>query len=251
MNTVNKLLGTVAVLAFSGAAAAGPIMINFQTMADGAYGESAFETLSLLGDFGVDVDVSGTYGGQDAYAYLDAGEAGLGVCRDLNSAGDAKLDTKNPNSGSNLCQASSDDNVNTYDGLSEGVKFTFNEEVAITGIWFNNNHDPDYGMDGDTVLIAGSQYTFSSADKDISNPELGWLFEFGGTNGDFMSGDMLTIDYFIPGPNSMLMGEEFYISAIEFELTPPGKDTPVPAPSTLVLLGLGLAGIAAKRRRGK
>lgn len=248
MNTVKKLLGTCAVLAFSNAALAGPITINFQALADGAYGESAFSSLSLLADFGVDVDVSGVFGGQAAYAYLDAGKAGLGVCRTLNSAGNAKLNQKNPGSGANLCNPSSDDNVNTYNGLVEGLQFSFNENISISKIWLNNNHDPDYGLTGDTVVIGGNLYTFSAADKDAGNPQLGWIYQFAGASGDFINGQTLSIDYFLPGPNSQMTGDEFYISAIEFNRAPPDRDTNVPLPSTLALFGLGLAGMAARRR---
>ncbi|MCB1700565.1 MAG: PEP-CTERM sorting domain-containing protein [Halioglobus sp.] len=249
MNTVKNLLGSVAVLAFSGSAMAGPVLVNFQAMADGSYGESAFAPLSLLADFGIDVDIAGTFNGQDVYAYLDAGRAGLGTCRDLNASGDAKLNTKQPGSGSNLCAISSDDNVNTYNGLAEGLRLTFNENISIKKIWFNNNHDHDRGMTGDTVLIGGQQNTFAASDKDAISPNLGWIFEFTGINGDFFFGETLNIDYFIPAIGSGMRGEEFYISAIEFDTVPVVPDVRIPLPSTLALFGIGVAGMAARRRR--
>lgn len=237
MMLFKKLLISSALFAFIGSAQAVPTLVNFQTMADGSYGESAWGALSLNADFGVDVDISGEYAGGAAYAYLDYGTAGLGVCRNLNSAGAASLGQKNPGSGSNLCNPGSDDNVNIYGGIGESLNFAFNESIVVTGIWFNNNHDPDYGMDGDTVVIDGVNHTFSGGADDA---DLGWLFEFSGTDGVFSSLDMLNIAYYT---GVDFRAEEFYISAIEFDTVT------VPEPTILVLLGLGLVGVSVSRRR--
>lgn len=241
MNVVKNLLGAVAVLGCSGAAVAADITINFQDMADGAWGESAWSTMSLLNDFGVDVDIMGAYGQSTAFAYLDRGNAGLGTCRNLNSSGVATVGTKTA-SGTNLCNPSSDDNVNIYGGVGEGLKFTFNQNLTVKEIWFNNNHDPDYGMDGDTVVIGGVNHTFSGGPAPAST--LGWLFDFDGLGKIFTVGEMLAIDYYV---GTAAQGEEFYISAVVFDNTPPEFDNRVPLPSTLVLLGLGLAGLGARK----
>ena len=235
MKIFTNLITSLILLTVTTAAQA--VMINFQTMADGSYGESAWNTLSLAGDFGIDVDISGSHGSADAYAYLDAGTAGLGVCRNLNTAGKAKVDTKTGN-GSNLCAPGSDDNVNIYDDIGESLQLLFNETVNVTKIWFNNNHDPDYGMDGDTVVIDGNNHTFGGPAND---PDLGWLFEFTGTDGLFNIGNILDIAYYTcTGTSNCLRDEEFYISAIEI--------TSVPEPTALALIGIGFVGIGAARK---
>jgi hypothetical protein len=234
--TYKNLLILIALFTFTSSVQAAPVFINFQDMADNAYGESAWKPLSLKDDFGVDVDIYGRYDGSDVYAYLDANTAGLGVCRDLNDAGDAKLNTKNADSGSNLCKIASDDNVNVYGSIGEELKFVFNEALTITNIWFNNNHDPDYGMDGDTVVIGGSNEVFSGGADDA---DLGWLFEFTGTDGIFSATDMLSIAYY-DGIDTRFRAEEFYISAIEFT---------VPEPSIIALFAAGLFGLGFARRR--
>jgi len=240
MKVAYKLLASSLLVACSFSAQAIPTFINFQAMADSnapasdpqSYGESAWSVLSLNSDFGVNVDITGYRGATLANAYLDRGYAGLGVCLSASS-----VDVKHPGSGTNRCSPSSDDNVNIVHGIGESLSLKFNESLQINKIWFNNNHDPDYGMDGDTVTIGGVNHTFAgSRGENPPTPDdthLGWLFEFGGADGIFSVNDTLNIAYY---------NEEFYISAIEF-------DHVVPEPATVALLGIGLFGIGMAKRR--
>lgn len=238
MKITTKLLATTLLFAFSCSTQAIPTFVNFQTITDASYGESAWARqsdplslprLNLNADFGIDVDIFGVYGSSEAYAYLDKGTAGLGVCRNVSSS--AVLG-KHPGSGSNLCNPSSDDNIK---GAGEAVKLIFNEGLQVTKIWLNNNHDPDYGLNGDTVTIDGVNHTFNGP---AQNSSLGWLYEFSGTDGIFGAADTLNIAYYT---GTSLRAEEFYISAIEFDA--------VPEPGTVALLGIGMLGIGMMRRR--
>ena len=94
--------------------AANAYTIDFVDMTEnGAYGESAYSTLSIAGT-GFNVDISGTNGG-GAYAYLDWNHGGLGVCGDVDAE---DVNVMNPGSGANVCNPAYDDNVTTGEALS-------------------------------------------------------------------------------------------------------------------------------------
>ncbi len=241
MKTVKKLLASVAVLACSSAAFATEWTINFQTMADVSWGESAWQPLGL--DFdgvsGVDVEIRGKYGQDTVYAYLDASTAGLGTCRELSpvTSNQPKVVNTKYTNGKNLCKDSADDNVNIIDSIAEELEFTFLRDLNITGIWFNNNHDSPKSLKNDTIKIGSSDYTFTG---DIQDSKLGWLYSFTGTSGFFNINDILNIK---------AVNEQFYISAVIFNDDTTDTDEKIPVPSTLVLLGLGLAGLGARKCR--
>ena len=211
------------------------VMIDFQAMADGSYGESAWQPLNLS-SLGVNVDIYGVSGGSTVYAYLDStvggtgpgsGPGGLGVCKEIVSE---------------TCSPSSDDNVTS----GELLRFVFNEAVTIGNIWFNNNHDTDYSLDGDTIEIGNISYTFSGSGAAGPHGGTDWLYSM---NGAFNAGDELLISYHDNIPLScQLFGgpgcssDEFYISRMEIT----GN---VPEPGSLALMGLGLLGLGALRRR--
>jgi hypothetical protein len=196
-------------------------VIDFQDMADNTVGERGFSTLSLLGYYGLDIDItakdtqnaSGT-----GFAYLDRGTAGLGTCSILTA--------------SNQCNPSSDDNVS----FGETLVFTFNEDIMINSFLFNNNHDDKF-LDGDSILIDNVSTTFTAADVVGADTNGNRDYLYNPVSGLFTTGSTFEIAYGGTNP------DEFYISSIDA--------TAVPAPASLALLGLGLAGYGLRRRKNK
>lgn len=199
--------------------------------AGGGIGESAytsFDTTSAFAGPGLtitagDEDFDGT-----PYVYFDNGNAGIGVCNDLNAAGDASVDTAT-NGSSNLCNPSGDDGITTS---GEFLTFTAQSSMTIDGIWINSNHDN--ASIWDTVwLIAGETYSNllgSFVDDSLSQDgdifiDLGGFF--------LAAGDFFTVKG-TSGANS-------YISGLAV--------TPVPLPAAGWLLIAGLGGLAAMRRK--
>lgn len=217
MQIIKKLAVTSAFV-FS-ASIANATVFNFIDLTEGAgnLGESAWNTLTLT-DGSLTMNVNGyssnplNGGISRAFAYLDWGNAGLGVCKSANSTG------ANPDSSTNQCNPSSDDNVT----VGEYLAFSFNQDVQIDNFWFNNNHDGGFGA-GDLVTIGGSDFAVGT----------GYV---GGNNG---------IGPFMLGKGSELLvrykNEEFYISGMEVST--------VPEPSTLALVGLGIIGLGLRSRR--
>ncbi len=197
------------------------VVIDFADMANGAWGESAWNSLDLS-YAGFNVSVTSTYNGNAAYTYLDRNTGGLGVCRELNAAGNAALNTQT-NSSANLCNPGDDDNMT----LGETLRLVFDTDVTIGTLWFNNFHDGDRSLLGDSIDIDGSAYTFTNGDNTTPSFTL--------VPYTVLAGEFFDIAY---------NNENFYLDAMTVSTT-----VTVPAPATLALMGIGLLGFAGMRRR--
>ena len=96
MSKLTHLLLASLVLLFTSSTQA--TTIDFQALADGSYGESAWQPLTLFG-LGINgvvsggvvsIDESGAGVFTQGYAYLDSGNAGLGVCQEVASGAGVK-----------------------------------------------------------------------------------------------------------------------------------------------------------------
>ena len=231
MKCVKQTLAAAGLLAIAGTAQA--TLIDFQSLADGVIGESAWETFNLDTDvpgpaYGYDIDVSA---GGTGYVYFDSGTAGIGVCSS-GLTGTKSVDTAYYGDSTNMCYNSADDNVT----IRESLTFTFNETTSLDSIWLNDNHD-DGTMVGVTVLLSVNggpaiEYTFSAADE-TDQYGLGASIDLSALGLNYYGvGDTLTVSY---GGSA---ADEFYISAIE-----------VPEPAIVALLVMGLIGMGVAQRR--
>ncbi len=179
--------------------------------------EKGFSTLSLTG-VGFALDITGTKFGDAAFAYLDAGHGGLGVCGVLTSSAQ--------------CNPSSDDNITTGDVL----KMTFHQAVTIDKIWFNNNHDGDGTLSGNKVRIGVTDYSLVSASgvpsfNDDWTPSVSFNVAAGGS-----------LLFALASTNA----DQFYVSGMTVTAAIPEPET-----YAMLLAGLGLLGFAARRRKFK
>jgi hypothetical protein len=216
MNKKFAPLAALLTLMFSSQASA--VMIDFidLTQGPGNLGESAWTTLTIPGAFGLSITGHATndnVGDTDQFAYLDWGNAGLGVCKDA-----TLVDPVTSTGGTNRCSPSSDDNVT----VGEYLEFVFTQDVVVENLWFNNNHDGGFAAP-DAVSINGGSYAVAT----------GYA---GGVNGigafSLLAGEILKIAY---------DNEEFYVSGMEVSA--------VPVPAAVWLFGSALLGFVGLSRR--
>ena len=208
------MIGAVALIAATGATAA---TYNFKAIADAQAVEQGYDPYNI-GEF----SITATKGGNDAYVYLDKGNAGIGICGTLLSS----------HQGTNLCNPAGDDGITALD---EVMKFTATSATTVDGIWMNNNHDSGSPFSATAWAIsvnggAATNYTFGDFVADNVFP---------GGNGHYKLSLALSLgvgDYFTvmatQGPNT-------YISGL--------STVPVPAGAVLLLSGIGA--LALRRRR--
>lgn len=210
---ISALLAAAGLLVASTAAQA--FTVDFANIAD-TEGEAGYLSWARTFD-GVELTATATTtasgSAQDAYAYFDSGNAGLGVCKVVTYSAQ--------------CNPSSDDNVTD----KEFLKIAFDSQVTIDQIVFrNSNHGQTWnsGANFDVSIDGGSFNTYA----------LAGLFDLDLVGSSFV----FASDRF----GTQSVNDQFYISALTAEGTPV---VGTPISGTVGLIGLGLLGLVRLKRR--
>ena len=212
-NQTLSILATTCILTVSSAQAAS---FDFAAIADGdnSYGltggEQGASSLTFSKD-GLSVTATGfNETTKDSYfAYLDADNAGLGVCQKISDA--------------SQCTPSSDDNVT----FEETLQLVFNQKVTIdTTTFVNGDHNTDFSGDF-TLSIDGSAATTYSLTNIFTMDLTGTTFKFYNPNAG--------------GGSEVSNNQQFYINTLDV--------TVVPVPAAAWLFGSGLFGLIGIARR--
>ncbi len=179
MSIRTTLAAAALIGSLSAAAPASAAVFDF--LAEANLHEAGYKPYTLTRD-GITVTARGFFGSSEVFAYLDAGDAGLGVCKVLSGS---------------QCNPSNDDNVTS----GERLNLTFGRVVSITNTFFRaDGHIPTFDT-GDRVNIAVDGALMSG----IQIPQVGGNYAVTLTGRSF--------DY-------SYNNEQFYISAVTAQAVP-------------------------------
>jgi len=210
---MKKLILAAVAAASTSFAGANAAIIDFAAYAD-TFGERGVDPSETLTIGGVALQAFGFAddGATPAFAYLDRGNAGLGVCQNLATI----------NGVADQCSPGNDDNVTA----GETLIIAFEDILNITDLLFRQA-DHSVVTGGNVIVTTDTlSGTFTLADS-FAN------IVAAANSGDLAFQDVFQITF-------DFVDTQFYISSIE---------TPLPAALPLLLSGVAGLGFASRRRK--